>query len=72
MAMRYLFEMIGLFPAGEAPVNSEEDENLAAVLMKRLGLPAEVEPAVVETVLDAAGTVNESVEEHGITLHAVE
>ena len=71
MALKYLFEMIGLFPAGEAPVNSEDDENLAALFMKRLGLP-EVEPEVVETVLDAAGAANESVEEQGITLHAVE
>jgi hypothetical protein len=43
LAMKYLFEMIGLFPAttSEEPI---QDDSLAKTLMQRLGLPEETSP----------------------------
>jgi hypothetical protein len=37
-AMKYLFEMIGLFPA-TAPPDMPQDESLAEMLLSRLGIP---------------------------------
>ena len=42
-AMKYLFELVGLFPAIEAEVTAGEDV-LAKTLLKRLGLPEDAEP----------------------------
>src|SRR6185437_16457730 len=38
LGMKYLFEMIGLYPATSTNDSAEED-SLAAVLLRRLGLP---------------------------------
>ena len=37
-AMKYLFEMVGLYPA-TAQENTPEQESLAAILLAQLGLP---------------------------------
>ena len=63
-AMKYLFEMIGLYPAtgrGETP----EEDSLAKTLLQRLGLPEEPshehpetkERATVEGAAPAANAV---------------
>jgi len=39
-ALKYLFEMVGLYPAASVPEPTEED-CLAGVLLKRLGLASE-------------------------------
>jgi hypothetical protein len=39
-AMKYLFEMIGLYPAA-APEETEGEDSLARTLLRRLGLPEE-------------------------------
>ena len=39
-AMKYLFEMIGLYPAA-APEETEGEDSLAKTLLRRLGLPEE-------------------------------
>lgn len=44
-AMKYLFEMVGLYPAA-APEEAAGENSLAKTLLRRLGLP---EPATVET-----------------------
>jgi len=67
VAMKYLFEMIGLFPAGEAQVDTTADQNLAEVMMSRLGLTPAIEPAV-----EAAGVVIESAVPQALQLNAVE
>ncbi len=41
-AMKYLFEMIGLFPATGAE-QAPEDNSLAKTLLRRLGFPEEPE-----------------------------
>ncbi len=43
LGMKYLFEMIGLYPATSTNDAAEED-SLAAVLLRRLGLPDEPIP----------------------------
>jgi hypothetical protein len=40
MAMKYLFEMIGLYP-GAAPEEAPVEDSLARTLLRRLGLPEE-------------------------------
>ncbi|MEY2413901.1 MAG: hypothetical protein QOD84_2507, partial [Acidobacteriaceae bacterium] len=40
MAMKYLFEMIGLYP-GAAPEETPVEDSLARTLLRRLGLPEE-------------------------------
>ena len=40
---KYLFEICGLFPAGEETAEKKED-SLAYTLLKRMGLPTEPEP----------------------------
>jgi len=49
--MKYLFELIGLYPAtGEVEAAPGED-SLAKTLLKRLGVPeAEAEPATEPTI----------------------
>jgi len=44
LAMKYLFEMIGLDPAA-TPEESLADDSLAKTLLRRLRLPEETEPA---------------------------
>ena len=39
-AMKYLFEMIGLFPATAAPEEEQQEDSLAAILLDRMGIPA--------------------------------
>jgi len=39
-AMKYLFEMIGLFPATATP-DAPQDDSLAGMLLSRLGIPEE-------------------------------
>lgn len=46
-AMKYLFEMVGLYPAN-GPEDSPEQESLASILLTQLGLP--------EIPLDDAGS----------------
>jgi hypothetical protein len=38
-AMKYLFELIGLYPATEQEVGHAGEDSLARTLLKRLGLP---------------------------------
>jgi hypothetical protein len=44
-AMKYLFEMIGLFPATAVPDVPQED-SLAGILLNRLGISEGIEPDV--------------------------
>jgi hypothetical protein len=44
-AMKYLFEMIGLFPATAVPDVPQED-SLAGILLNRLGISEGIEPEV--------------------------
>jgi len=43
-AMKYLFEMIGLYPASGEEAPPQED-SLAKTLLRRLGMPEDAEPA---------------------------
>jgi hypothetical protein len=58
LAMKYLFEMIGLFPATGPPETLQED-SLAKTLMRRLRLPEETTPGTEVT----AGCVTDAVEQ---------
>jgi hypothetical protein len=60
LAMKYLFEMVGLFPATtpEAPL---QDDSLAKTLLRRLKLPEEIIPGTEVT----AECVIEPVEREG-------
>ncbi len=42
-AMKYLFEMVGLFPASGPQAGPQEQDCLARTLLERLGLEDEVE-----------------------------
>src|SRR5205809_6128861 len=62
-AMKYLFEMIGLYPAATQEENEGED-SLARTLLRRLGLPEEpmLEAEVVkECQLEPVGNVEDAV-----------
>jgi hypothetical protein len=48
LAMKYLFEMIGLCPA-TAPEGAPEDDSLAQTLLRRLQLPEELHPGTEVT-----------------------
>jgi hypothetical protein len=48
LAMKYLFEMVGLFPATTPEIAPQED-SLAKTLMRRLGLPDETNPGTEVT-----------------------
>ncbi len=63
LGMKYLFEMIGLYPATSTNDAAEED-SLAAVLLRRLGLPEESMPetGVTEDSRAAAGPAEDSLE----------
>jgi hypothetical protein len=63
LGMKYLFEMIGLYPATSTNVAAEEN-SLAAVLLRRLGLPDEPipEPGVTKDSLPSAAAVEDSLE----------
>jgi hypothetical protein len=43
-AMKYLFEMVGLYPGEDGETAPEGEDVLAATLLKRLGLPEDVAP----------------------------
>ena len=58
LAMKYLFEMIGLFPA-TAPTETLQEDSLAKTLMRRLRLPEETTPGTEVT----AGCVTDAVEQ---------
>ena len=58
-AMKYLFEMIGLFP-GMAEAVSEEDDSLAKILLQRLGM-TDVTPGTSE-VSKEISTMSDAVE----------
>ncbi len=60
LGMKYLFEMIGLYPATSTNDAAEED-SLAAVLLRRLGLPDEPipEPGVTKDSRPSAGAVED-------------
>lgn len=62
LGMKYLFEMIGLYPA--TSTNDAAEDSLAAVLLRRLGLPEEPTPetGVTEDSRAAAGPVEDSLE----------
>jgi hypothetical protein len=47
LGMKYLFEMIGLYPAATEDGTSVPD-SMAAILLRRLGLPETVEPEVTK------------------------
>lgn len=63
LGMKYLFEMIGLYPAISTNEAAEED-SLAAVLLRRLGLPeAPIEkPGVTKDSGASAVAVEDSLE----------
>jgi hypothetical protein len=69
-AMKFLFEMIGLFPVGAVPVEPRDDETLAAMLLSRLGLPEAEESGPGEET--PAIELAESTEAEPLALHAVE
>jgi hypothetical protein len=63
LAMKYLFEMIGLFPA-TAPTETIEEDSLAKTLMRRLGLPEETTPGtevIAECIADAVEQESDAV-----------
>jgi len=62
-AMKYLFEMIGLYPAA-AQEETEGEDSLARTLLRRLGLPEEpmLEAEVAKDCqLDSLGNVEDAV-----------
>ena len=63
LGMKYLFEMIGLYPATSTNDAAEED-SLAAVLLRRLGLPEAPieEPGVTKDSGASAAAVEDSLE----------
>ena len=63
LGMKYLFEMIGLYPATSTNDAAEED-SLAAVLLRRLGLPKAPiqEPGVTKDSGASAAAVEDSLE----------
>jgi hypothetical protein len=63
LAMKYLFEMIGLFPA-TAPTETIEEDSLAKTLMRRLRLPEETIPGtevIAEYDTDAVAQESDAV-----------
>jgi hypothetical protein len=63
LGMKYLFEMIGLYPA-TSPDDAPMQDSMAAILLRRLGLPEApmLESGVTEdsrTTADASGDVLE-------------
>ena len=63
LGMKYLFEMIGLYPATSTDDAATED-SLAAILLRRLGLSDEPMPeaGVTKDSGDAAAAVEDSLE----------
>ena len=63
LGMKYLFEMIGLYPATSADDVPTED-SLAAILLRRLGLPDEAMPeaGVTKDSGDSAAAVEDGLE----------
>ncbi len=62
LGMKYLFEMIGLYPA--TSTDDAAEDSLAAVLLRRLGLPEAPMPetGVTEDSRAAAGPTEDSLE----------
>jgi|HubBroStandDraft_5_1064220.scaffolds.fasta_scaffold05397_2 hypothetical protein len=62
LAMKYMFEMIGLFPA-TAPEEAVQDDSLAKTLLRRMGLPEETnEDANQETNVSTEVTTDRIIE----------
>lgn len=59
-AMKYLFEMVGLYP-GPGETEPQEDDSLARTLLRRLGMPEEISP-VATVATNANTTANDTVE----------
>jgi len=62
-AMKYLFEMIGLYPAA-AQEEGQGEDSLARTLLRRLGLPEEPmleAEATKDCQLEAVGNVEDAV-----------
>jgi hypothetical protein len=60
--MKYMFEMIGLFPA-TAPEEDVQDDSLAKTLLRRMGLPEETnEVANQETNVSTEVTTDRRIE----------
>lgn len=53
-AMKYLFEIVGLFP-GTCEPESEEDDSLAKILLQRLGM-TDVTPGISATTKEISTT----------------
>ena len=66
VAMKYLFEMIGLFPEREAQVDTTADLNLAEVMMSRLGLTPAIEQAVEPSRLVIEGAVPQELQVNAV------
>ena len=62
LAMKYLFEMIGLCPS-TAPEEAPEEDSLARTLLRRLQVPEEANP-VSEVTKDCATDSAGAVEQH--------
>ena len=61
LGMKYLFEMIGLYPA-TASDNAPSQDSMAAILLRRLGLPeAPVEELRVTKESEQSGAASEDV-----------
>jgi hypothetical protein len=58
LAMKYLFEMIGLFPA-TAPETAIQEDSLAKTLMRRLRLPEETSPGTEVTTEGVANPLEQ-------------
>jgi hypothetical protein len=64
LAMKYLFEMVGLCPA-TSPEEAPEEDSLAKTLLRRLGLPEETIPGTdvgKECATDAPESASDAVE----------
>src|SRR5262245_16491861 len=57
-AMKYLFEMVGLYPEGKQAEAAQGDDVLAKTLLRRLDLPEE--PAAGECVTPGTSVTKES------------
>jgi hypothetical protein len=63
LAMKYLFEMVGLFPA-TVPTETLQEDSLAKTLMRRLRLPEETNPGtevIAECVTDTVEQESDAV-----------
>ena len=62
LAMKYLFEMVGLCPAINSGSGAEEEaDSLAKILLERLNIPQESTEVTGEVVADAARLASDNV-----------